>query len=211
MKKLLFKLFLFICVSLGSHVVQAGPVRCSVNNQDSSCLTPISTTWQTAPTCPASAGWTTITPAKWIGSQYSAPQCNYQAPPSCPPGYDQNAAPTWNGSSWVGQVCIPSAPPPPPATSLCQAAVPAGYTITSGTFGPDPLSLVTRNAASWAGFTPDPSDVIYSWMAKGPVYDVPCPGQDNTSWGLFCYVRGSGSLDFIFASHTTPTGGACNH
>jgi hypothetical protein len=124
--KLLIKLCLVICVSLGSQAVLAGPVLCSVNNQDSTCLTPITTVWQTAPTCPESAGWTTITPAQWIGSQFSAPQCNFQKRPTCPNGFTETSPPIWDGSSWSALGCAvppPALPTMPQIAAACTAAV----------------------------------------------------------------------------------------
>ncbi|SDR54376.1 hypothetical protein SAMN05443245_7413 [Paraburkholderia fungorum] len=38
--------------------------------------------------------------------------------PTCPAGYDQRTAPTWNGSVWVGLVCDPQTPPPPATGSV---------------------------------------------------------------------------------------------
>ncbi|MGF6267347.1 hypothetical protein OKW49_008341 [Paraburkholderia youngii] len=109
--KLLRRIGLFLCLALASGTSIAGPARCSPGNQDSSCVGMITTAWQAPPTCPTDAGWTTVAAAQWIGSQYSAPQCNYQAPPSCAPGYDQTSL-DWNGSAWVNLTCIPRTPPP---------------------------------------------------------------------------------------------------
>ncbi|SEK10275.1 hypothetical protein SAMN05192539_104731 [Paraburkholderia diazotrophica] len=208
--KALTRFLLPICILLFARSAFAGPARCSYGNQDSTCTTPVVTAWQPQPQCSAAAGWTTIGASRWIGSQWTAPQCNYQPPPSCPAGYDQVGSPSWNGSSWVGLSCQPSAPKDP--TSSCIAAVPAGYTLTSGATGPIPMDLPLRNVAAYTGFmNPDPSDVVYGWQAKGPQYDVPCPNQDNTTWGLYCYVRGDGSFDALVAWHNTPSSGQCNH
>ncbi|MGF6658582.1 hypothetical protein QF000_000226 [Paraburkholderia atlantica] len=109
--KLLGRMGLLLCLALASGTSIAGPARCSPGNQDSSCVGMITTAWQAPPTCPTDAGWTTVAAAQWIGSQYSAPQCNYQAPPICPAGYDQTG-PDWNGSAWVNLRCNPRNPPP---------------------------------------------------------------------------------------------------
>ncbi|CAE6849355.1 hypothetical protein R75461_07395 [Paraburkholderia nemoris] len=118
-------------VFLAGSDAMAGPVRCSVNNQDSTCVGHLTTAWQAAPTCPNQPGWTTIASAQWIGSQYSAPQCNYQAPPTCPTGFTQTAAPTWNGSNWVGIGC--AVPPPaqgiPPGTPESLVCLGAAATV----------------------------------------------------------------------------------
>ncbi|CAD6556405.1 hypothetical protein LMG28727_06093 [Paraburkholderia kirstenboschensis] len=143
------RIFMRIAVLTGmvtaSSATMAGPVRCSVSNQDSTCVGHLTTAWQTPPPCPNQPGWTTAAPAQWIGSQYSAPQCNYQAPPGCPAGTDQLVSPTWNGSSWTGLICQPKAPPPPPTqppgnlASICESAIAAemaraGFNGTNGTY-----------------------------------------------------------------------------
>lgn len=210
MTKLLIKLCVLICVSLASEAVLAGPVRCSVNNQDSSCLTPITTAWQTAPTCPPSAGWTTIVPAKWIGSQYSAPQCNYQAPPTCPPGYDQTAAPSWNGSSWVGLACIPSLPPIPDPNAVCSAQVPSQYTPTSAWSAPltDPNQLHAAGLAALANGIPSYTNV-FTRSYDGPTYSLPC--WDRNNYGAVCYVNGANVVGMIIAQGSSASSGQCNH
>ncbi|MGF6960710.1 hypothetical protein FSB64_35375 [Paraburkholderia sp. JPY454] len=111
MTKLIIRIALAVCAVLVSHAAVAGPVRCSVNNQDSTCVGHITTVWQTAPTCPTDPGWTTVAAAQWIGSQYTAPQCNYQVKPGCAPGSIQSG-PDWNGSTWVNLVCVTPSPPP---------------------------------------------------------------------------------------------------
>lgn len=88
----------------------AGPARCSYGNQDSTCVTAIQAAPIPQPQCSTGAGWTTVSASFWQGSQWSAPQCNYQAPPTCPNGYAQQSPPVWNGSSWVGIACVPQAP-----------------------------------------------------------------------------------------------------
>jgi len=140
------RIFIRIAVLTGmvtaSSAAMAGPVRCSVSNQDSTCVGHLTTAWQTPPTCPNQPGWTTAAPAQWIGSQYSAPQCNYQAPPTCPNGFNQTSAPSWNGSNWVGLGCAAS-PPALPETaqlaSVCESAIAAemaraGFNGTNGTY-----------------------------------------------------------------------------
>ncbi|AXF12745.1 hypothetical protein CUJ91_32765 (plasmid) [Paraburkholderia graminis] len=140
------RIFMWIAVLTGmvtaGSAAMAGPVRCSVSNQDSTCVGHLTTAWQTPPMCPNQLGWTTAAPARWIGSQYSAPQCNYQAPPTCANGFNQTSAPSWNGSSWVGLGC--AAPPPAlPGTaqlaSVCESAIAAemaraGFNGTNGTY-----------------------------------------------------------------------------
>lgn len=142
------RIFMRIAVLAGmvtaSSAAMAGPVRCSVSNQDSTCVGHLTTAWQTPPTCPNQPGWTTVALAQWIGSQYSAPQCNYQTPPSCPPSFTTVTGPQWTGSSWTSPVCqAPSPPPPaqPPGNlaSICESAIAAdmaraGFNGTNGTY-----------------------------------------------------------------------------
>jgi hypothetical protein len=128
-------------VFLAGSDAMAGPVRCSVNNQDSTCVGHLTTAWQAAPTCPNQPGWTTIASAQWIGSQYSAPQCNYQAPPSCPANDVTVSGPSWTGSSWIGLACQAPAPQVPTAAdelAACKSAysqTPNAQFIAFSTFG----------------------------------------------------------------------------
>lgn len=122
--------FAMCLAAAGGHAV-GGPLRCSAGNQDSTCAPHVSSAWQTPPTCPAQPGWTTVASAAWIGSQYSAPQCNYQAPPSCPAGYSTVSAASWNGSSWVGLGC---AIPPPPTQGVCQYGFASGPAWTGSSW-----------------------------------------------------------------------------
>jgi hypothetical protein len=195
---------LIVLACLGSHAAMAGPVRCSVNNQDSSCIGHITTAWQTPPTCPNIAGYTTVASARWIGSGYSAPQCNFQAAPTCPASYTQTQAPGWNGSSWSAPGCAPPTPPPPPPppggggivdpVASCSADFPAA--IAQGTM----TSVQGYNGeqampypATLNQYVPQyPGDRIYSWTATGAA----CPGQFSRG-GIACFVNGSGQVDAI--------------
>ncbi len=126
MNKLLTLIVLCVLLS-GTRVASANPVLCSPGYQDSTCVTPISRAPSAAPQCSTGAGWTTTSSPVWRGAYWSAPGCNYQAPPSCPSGYTQISGPAWNGSSWVGLNCQPPAPPPPPP--------PAGHVLIATTNG----------------------------------------------------------------------------
>ncbi|WP_175961286.1 hypothetical protein [Burkholderia pyrrocinia] len=106
--KSLVVLLSFLAVSLFSPAAFAGPVRCSYGFEDSTCAPNVYAAAQPAPTCSTDAGWTTTAAAQWIGSRWSSPSCNYQAPPACSAGSTQTQAPSWNGSSWVGLVCAPN-------------------------------------------------------------------------------------------------------
>ncbi len=127
---------LAVCALLLIDTAIAAPVRCTPGYQDSTCVAPIRQAWQAPPTCPTSAGWTTTAAAQWIGSGYTAPQCNYQAPPTCPGGYTQSSSPTWNGSSWVGLSCFPSVPPA--LTNSDLALICSRYAVSKG-FNIDPI------------------------------------------------------------------------
>lgn len=115
---------------LVANIAIASPVVCSPGYWDATCNGRVNTGYQTAPICPTGAGWTTVVPAKWIGSKFSAPECTHQDAPVCPTGYTQTTAPTWNGSSWVGQTCaapikVPTQPTLPEVAAICGPAVSA--------------------------------------------------------------------------------------
>lgn len=124
--KTLFVL-LILALSLQGHAAFAQSVAgCGTGNQDSTCLTPLRNAPQTPSTCPSEPGVTTVTPAVWIGSQYTHPQCNVQAQPTCPSGETETVPPIWNGSAWVGLGCAPALPPAPvipPTPVLASCAV----------------------------------------------------------------------------------------
>lgn len=64
------------------------------------------------------------------------PDTTIPAPPTCPSGEVQTAAPTWNSASnsWVGLQCLAPVPavsnPTPPPTPLCRAATPSNFVFT---------------------------------------------------------------------------------
>ncbi len=127
----------------------AAPVRCSYGYQDSSCTTPIQNAPIPQPQCQSGAGWTTVSAAVWQGSRWSAPQCNYQAPPACPSGYDMVLPSSWSGSSWTQPTCTPHVTPQPSATPLSQCralyfANPAPYPSFT------PSKFVTYSNDMWA-------------------------------------------------------------
>lgn len=130
------KFALAACLLSTSFVALAGPVRCSMGNEDSSCNGPIATSYQAAPSCPASEGYKTVTASSWAGAYWTTPTCSYTSPPSCPGGYVQTSAPTWDGSQWLGPGCLPSAPavtPSDPVMICKDKAVAGGGMITSAT------------------------------------------------------------------------------
>lgn len=132
----------FVCwLTMAGHA-DAAPVRCSYGYQDSTCTTPLRNGPIPQPLCSTGPGWTTTTAAVWQGARWSAPQCNYQAPPSCPAGQVMTSAPMWNGSSWSQPVCQLPAPQLPAQTNwaqICnQAAAARGYSthFTNSMFNP---------------------------------------------------------------------------
>lgn len=175
-----------ICILLFARVALAGPARCSYGNQDSTCTTPIVAAWQPQPQCTGD-GMTTQVPAVWQGAQWSAPQCNYTPAPTCPNGFIQTSAPSWTGSSWTAPGCtLPYIPPPTfEPTASCTAAVPYGYTASTG---------FTYNSGysdpSWAAQTGYPGDTAYVASGYGPGYQNIC-GNTHYDYGLVCYVSPS--------------------
>ncbi len=202
---------LVVSMLFGGSAAMAGPARCSVNNQDSTCVGTITTGWQTAPTCPSSAGWTMITPAKWIGSQYSAPQCNYQNPPTCPGGFHETVPASWNGSNWVGQQCQPNATQATDVANACNAHIPSGYYPTSAwSQDTDPQKrayddYVAAYTGGVAGYS-----TVYSLGADGPTYSLPC--YDRNNYLGRCYVASDSSVIAIIMSQaSSASSGQCNH
>ena len=95
-----------------AYAAFAAPYGCVYGYEDNTCLQPIRSAPQVAPVCSSAPGWTTIAAAQWQGSHYSAPQCNYQAPPTCPTGSTTIGAPAWNGLSWGAPGCVTNKPTP---------------------------------------------------------------------------------------------------
>lgn len=134
-KKRVFARTLLACSVLlfGGRTFAGGPAHCAPGYQDSPCATQLQHAAIPQPDCSSNgAGWTTITPSVWQGSQWSAPTCNYTPPPSCPAGYSQTSSPWWNGSSWVGLGCAAPPPPPPPSASADPVATCNAYTAAQG-------------------------------------------------------------------------------
>jgi hypothetical protein len=174
----------------------ANPVRCSPGYQDSTCTPALANAPQPQPQCPNSAGWTTSVASQWIGSQWSAPSCNYQAPPSCVPGYDEPTPPVWDGSNWVGMVCIPRAPTITPAQqeAACQAALPSNTGSVVPYYGSGWTAAGTMTgAASYANvFSPNAAavEVVAANFSCGGGYEAnagsgPPGSSDNTVYDIF--------------------------
>lgn len=202
------RIFFTLCIVFGAGSAVAGPLRCSYGNQDSTCTTPISAGWQPQPQCSTGPGWTTVGGSTWIGSQWTAPQCNYQAPPSCPTGFNQTSAPWWNGSSWVGLGCAspPSVPTNPVAA--CTAAVPPGYS-SSASWKQVSGGIVWDALAQQAGISGYSSEWEL-FPAFGPAYSSAC-GSGNEYDGM-CYARSDNSVAGIIMSESLNfSNGQCNH
>jgi hypothetical protein len=193
--KLIVRLLLLAGLLLVGRTAIAGPLHCAYGNQDSTCVPTISAAWQAPPTCSGAPGWTTVAAATWIGSQYSAPQCDYQAPPSCAPGYTQTTPPTWNGSTWVGMVCWPNAPPPNPMTT-CESGVPAGYSVTN----------FLNSSAHDSDY---PSDTGLEFGGTGPEYTTEC--SSSNTYFLFCFVSPGGNVDTWQEAVGEGSEGNCGH
>ena len=141
------KILLLACILLCGRSALATPVRCSEGYQDNTCLTPIAAAPKVVPTCPSTPGYTMADPAKWIGSSYTNPTCNYTAPPVCStaPGWVTVAGASWTGASWSNPSCSYTPPPTCSSGELesvaptwngsawvglgCTPALPSGFTL----------------------------------------------------------------------------------
>lgn len=211
--KLWFRVMLLGGILLAGRGAFAAPVTCSYGYQDSTCGTNLYNAPQVAPTCPGTAGWITTASARWIGSQFSAPSCSYQAPPTCPNGFTQTSPATWDGSGWVGLGCAapPLVPPPlDPASQCLASATPQGYTATSGVTGPSPMNSRASVLAQVVGLTNYGSDSLYSWSALGPQYTSAC-GIVGSGYSILCLVHPNGQINGLIPSYLNASSGSCNH
>jgi hypothetical protein len=184
------------------HSAFSAPVRCSYGYQDATCTPAIVAAPQPQPVCSIAAGWTTTAPSQWIGSQYSAPQCNYQPPPTCASGFTQTSAPWWNGAAWVGLACSPPTLPSFDPTSACAGAIPGGYTAGTG---------FTYNSGysdpTWAAQAGYPGDTAYLASGWGPGYPNAC-GNTHYEYALVCYVSSNSITGwYLTPSNSTTCGG----
>lgn len=196
MKSTTKNIALLACMLAASQNTLSAPARCTSGYQDSTCPPALSAAPQTAPTCSTAPGWTTLSAAKWQGAYYSAPQCNYQAPPSCADGYAQTG-PDWNGTAWVNLICTPSTPQIPDVGTVCSANLPAGWTVS----GPYSGSV---SATPPAGYQ------IAWYSGSTSVLTDKC-GATYTESILECWTK-TGSNDFYkWAYYTTHASGNCGH
>lgn len=135
---------------LASLAANAQPMHCSPGFQDSSCGGVLLNAPQVAPTCSTADGWTTVLPAVWQGSKYSAPTCSYTPPPICGTGMTQVVTPTWNGSAWIGLACTapPAQIPPPLAASAGNAGMYGYFTTKLSAAGSQ--TFVINTDGTWA-------------------------------------------------------------
>jgi hypothetical protein len=201
------KALLLVALLSGARCALATPVLCSPGNQDSTCVPLISGGPIPAPRCSTDAGWTTTSPAVWQGSHWSEPQCNYEAPPTCPSGYTQTSSPVWNGSSWSEPGCTPPRQPVLPADQeqACQSyliSTPEGryFNVGHNVFTDGPLNgsgLVQYNAILQRGEsnglytgdawtygspgTPNNNDLFFSPLASDQLFCWVQPGTTNVT------------------------------
>ncbi|QIN67856.1 hypothetical protein SBC1_79030 (plasmid) [Caballeronia sp. SBC1] len=152
---------LFIGVLFFTQSSFAQDSDCSPGNQDNTCLHRVTHAMISPPTCSTAAGWTTVTAAKWIGSGYTSPACNYQSPPACSTsaGWFTLTPASWNGSAWSAPQCTYEAPPTcstDPGWNTVAAAVwtGSGWTVPQCSYVAPPScpSGYSQTAApSWNG------------------------------------------------------------
>ncbi|PXX05653.1 hypothetical protein C7399_14026 [Paraburkholderia tropica] len=187
-----------LCTPIISNAAFAAPVRCTNGYQDSSCTPKLVNAPQTPGACPAAAGWTTAVAAVWQGSQYSSPQCQYQAPPTCAPGYTQISGPDWNGVAWVDLMCQPTLPARPDIPTQCMAQLPSGWTV-NGTYSGSASSAVP------------PAGYQISWYTGSTSLLTDKCGTTYYETILECWSTTSDSLFYKWAYYTTHASGSCGH
>lgn len=120
-------------LTLASLPTMAATVTgCGNGNDDNTCLKQASISGPTS--CSTAAGWTQTAPAQVVNGAWTAPVCNYTAPPTCPPGTTQATAPTWTGTSWVGLSCTENPPQQsnPFQAGMQQCLTDASYFLSLG-------------------------------------------------------------------------------
>lgn len=140
----------------------------------------ITTNAPTSPGCGAPRVWS------FVNGHYTCQNPPPPPPPTCPPGYVQTSAPSWNGSSWVGLVCQPALPPITPADQK-QACV--NYGLANGFYkgglgqrlwsygGPIASQGASAyNGSNFAWLNPN-SGYDYVWVGKGSFNPPNVPTQ----------------------------------
>ena len=202
---------LFAILLVVGKGVMAKPVLCSPGYQDSTCGAPVSHAAIPQTQCSTGDGWTTVSPSVWQGAQWSAPQCTYTPPPTCPAGYSQASPPWWTGSSWVPPTCNPPAPPPSDDADPIGFCTPRlaqpGY---SGLLAQAPLVSwpeVIRGTQN----NPYEGQLVYAWYMTGPTYSLNC--RDTNEYQGLCYFSSVDHhyLGSAIVQSNTGNGGNCNH
>lgn len=213
----------------------AGPAVCTSGYYDATCTPMLQRGYQPPPVCSTSAGWTTVSSAHWIGSQFAPPQCNYQAPPTCStdPGWTTAAPAGWTGAQWTSPQCSYQAPPSCPsgfhqtvgaswngAAWVGQQCQPDAQTET-----PDQIALANcRERAAQDGITLttvqglQPAHLkyngVYYWThyynhSTGPQFPTPAGGTGNL-WSVSCSTNDDGSWASVPQAYFhTPEYDAC--
>jgi hypothetical protein len=147
-----------------------------------------------AANCIAGYQWTYLN-GYWRCARPSPPPA-----PTCPTGYEQNAAPVWNGSSWVGLGC--ALPPPAQSTpdrpTLPQIATICGQAVTA-LMAPASIRVPMGSWGTWQG--PSSSDVPPQMEGGGYVFLVSnkysavedYAGPEDVYWAPDTGNRASGS------------------
>lgn len=211
------------------------PIPCTPGYQDSTCAVPLRNGAIPQPQCQTGAGWTTVAASVWQGARWSAPQCSFQAPPSCPAGWDMLSPPTWNGQSWGAPACAAPLPPAPviDPNQVC-TAVTTSYRMSDedkrlfyavdGKITNDAPFRVSKPWRDWAtlpgknpnypyggGFSKDKYVAYYGGLT-GPWYLYQLACHQSNTWEAFCYVnRSTGSVDYFWVNANGAPNGQCNH
>lgn len=209
------------------------PIPCTPGYQDSTCAAPLRNGAIPQPQCQSGAGWTMVTAAVWQGSRWSQPQCNYAAPPSCPPGFDMLSSPVWNGQSWSAPACAAPLPPAPviDPNQVCTAAA-NNYTLTAADMQRlnSANQSITRNApfrqsTQWQDWSTIPGvnpnypynfgpggDKVFTGTWTGPWYNNQNACHEQNTWAVLCFINPSnGAVDSLSLNPAGASSGQCNH
>lgn len=159
------------CFSMAGTLAVAAPVGCLLGYADNACVQRVSHSAVAPPAGCTGAGQTVSAAPRWQGTYWSAPQCSYTPPPSCPPGTTQASSPSWNGSSWVGLVCTANPPQQQPSGSV-QYVQGVGVCFNNSTSGGG-CSGVGPSVSGLACWEVDETPMAYVLTAAdGTVYAV---------------------------------------
>jgi hypothetical protein len=200
----------------------AHPIDCTPRYSDSHCVTPIRSGAIPAPTCPSAPGYSTITPAVWAGYRWTQPECSsYQAPPTCPTGYVQTTAPSWNGSAWIGMSCEQPVPRQPDGPTTCLNAASSGNIMVQSLWVSPRRYVATSQFTpyvaffqiTWSGAARNwqwPTYSIYEYpsnfISNAAIYmQLPISSQNTNTWYAATYTGPSFQNDIgsIYNGYTT--------